>query len=299
MFGFDHRRLDWDTDGKDWPNRDASHFLDCDGMRWHVQMMGAEDAPAILLLHGTGAATHSFRDLMPHLARDYRVIAPDLPGHGFTATPDADSGLSLWGMAHRLAALLEMLSVAPVLVAGHSAGAAIPIHMALSDQIAPRHIIGLNAALEPFSESPVFSSMAKLMFLNPFVPKMLSARARIGDVTGVLLTSTGSEIDAVGRRCYDALLQSSAHVAGALGMMANWDLAPVTTRLRRLEVPLTLVVAEDDSTVSAGVSRRAAAKAPNGTIVSFAEGGHLLHEVKPGDIAAIIRDCDTKAGKQG
>ncbi len=45
---------------------------------------GPKDAPAVLLLHGFGASSHMFRDLIPQLAGDYRVIAPDLPGFGLT-----------------------------------------------------------------------------------------------------------------------------------------------------------------------------------------------------------------------
>jgi pimeloyl-ACP methyl ester carboxylesterase len=45
---------------------------------------GPRDAPAVLLLHGFGASSHMFRDLIPQLAGGYRVIAPDLPGFGLT-----------------------------------------------------------------------------------------------------------------------------------------------------------------------------------------------------------------------
>ncbi|WP_313169997.1 alpha/beta fold hydrolase [Massilia oculi] len=45
---------------------------------------GPKDAPAVLLLHGFGASSHMFRDLIPQLASGYRVIAPDLPGFGLT-----------------------------------------------------------------------------------------------------------------------------------------------------------------------------------------------------------------------
>jgi len=47
------------------------------------------DAPAILLLHGFGASSHMFRDLIPALAKHYRVVAPDLPGFGMTRTDPA------------------------------------------------------------------------------------------------------------------------------------------------------------------------------------------------------------------
>ena len=49
---------------------------------------GAKDAPVLLLLHGFPSSSHMFRDLIPALADDYRVIAPDLPGFGFSHSPD-------------------------------------------------------------------------------------------------------------------------------------------------------------------------------------------------------------------
>ena len=49
---------------------------------------GAKDAPALLLLHGFPSSSHMFRDLIPALADDYRVVAPDLPGFGFSDAPE-------------------------------------------------------------------------------------------------------------------------------------------------------------------------------------------------------------------
>jgi magnesium chelatase accessory protein len=90
------------------------------------------DAPPrdILLLHGTGASAHSWRDVAPALARHHRVIVPDLPGHAFTQRPPA-AGLSLPGMAAALGALLQTLEATPAVIVGHSAGAAIAARMAL------------------------------------------------------------------------------------------------------------------------------------------------------------------------
>ena len=52
---------------------------------------GPADAPVVLLLHGFPSASHMFRDLIPKLAGDYRVIAPDLPGFGQSAQPARDA----------------------------------------------------------------------------------------------------------------------------------------------------------------------------------------------------------------
>lgn len=52
---------------------------------------GSPDAPVLLLLHGFPTSSHMFRDLIPHLADRYRVIAPDLPGFGQTKAPGRDA----------------------------------------------------------------------------------------------------------------------------------------------------------------------------------------------------------------
>jgi len=63
--------------------------IDIDGTDVFYREAGPADAPAVLLLHGFGASSHMFRDLIPALATSYRVIAPDLPGFGMTRTdPD-------------------------------------------------------------------------------------------------------------------------------------------------------------------------------------------------------------------
>ncbi len=57
---------------------------DIQGVNVFYREAGPADAPAVLLLHGFGASSHMFRDLIPVLAQRYRVIAPDLPGFGQT-----------------------------------------------------------------------------------------------------------------------------------------------------------------------------------------------------------------------
>ena len=63
---------------------------DVDGLNVFYREAGPADAPTVLLLHGFPSAGHMFRDLIPHLAEHYRVIAPDLPGFGQSAMPDRE-----------------------------------------------------------------------------------------------------------------------------------------------------------------------------------------------------------------
>lgn len=60
------------------------HRITADGVRVFYRAAGPVDAPVVLLLHGFPTSSHMFRELIPRLATRYRVIAPDLPGFGFT-----------------------------------------------------------------------------------------------------------------------------------------------------------------------------------------------------------------------
>jgi pimeloyl-ACP methyl ester carboxylesterase len=65
------------------------HHVEADGVRVFYREAGDSQAPVVLLLHGFPASSFQFRELMPRLADRYRVIAPDLPGFGFTEVPAA------------------------------------------------------------------------------------------------------------------------------------------------------------------------------------------------------------------
>jgi pimeloyl-ACP methyl ester carboxylesterase/uncharacterized protein (DUF302 family) len=69
--------------------KSSVHRVQADGITVFYREAGPADAPVILLLHGFPASSFQFRDLMPRLADRYRVIAPDLPGFGFTVVPEA------------------------------------------------------------------------------------------------------------------------------------------------------------------------------------------------------------------
>ena len=279
-------KLSWRVDGADWPNRDASRFIDAAGYRWHVQVMGS--GPVALLAHGTGAATHSWRALMPLLARHFTVVAPDLPGHGFTDSPPAGR-LSLPGMARDLAALCTKLDVKPQLAIGHSAGAAILARMSLDRSIGPKLIVSFNGAFLPFGgvAALVLSPLAKAMTFNPFVPRMFAWRGSDPAAVHRLIAGTGSAIDAEGERFYGRLVSSPAHVAAALQMMANWDLRPLVRDLPRLQSALLLVAASNDRAIPPDVARRVRGLSPKARLEIVPGYGHLMHEEAP-ELAATI-----------
>ena len=285
-------RLSWPRDSQGWPHRDAGRLVQCAGQQWFVQQMG-QGLP-LLLIHGTGASTHSWRGLLPLLARDFSVLAVDLPGHGFSSMPPA-SRLSMPAMARAIGELLAQLKVRPALLVGHSAGAAIAIRMALDGQAAPRAIVSFNGALLPLAglAGQFFLPMARLMAAAPFVPGVLAWRAADKRVLQRLIDGTGSTLDADGMALYARLVGNPGHVQGALGMMANWDLAALQRDLPKLQVPVHLVAASNDRAVPPAQARRALAllrSAPASTLAEWSGLGHLAHEEQPQRAAGFVHE---------
>jgi magnesium chelatase accessory protein len=279
--------LSWERDGRDWPNRAASRFVRTAGLLWHVQQFGR--GPVLLLLHGTGTSTHSWRALAPLLAAHFTMVAPDMPGHGFTETPQSE-GFSLRGMAKELGELLGMLALDPVMAVGHSAGAAVMIRMTIDGTVRPRALVSLNGALLPFAgiASQFLSPLAKLMVLNPFVPRLFARHASDRPAVERLIRNTGSTIDQAGIELYRRLVSSPRHVAAALAMMANWDLGPLARDLSKLTTPLLLVAGSADRAVSTDEAFKVRERVPSAKVELVRGLGHLAHEERPEQIADII-----------
>ena len=273
--------------GRDWPNRSASRSVRAAGLNWHVQVAGT--GPVLLLVHGTGAATHSWRDLLLPLAKHFTVVAPDLPGHGWTDAPAA-ARLSLPGMAKALQGLLIALNMRPAVAAGHSAGAAVLARMALDGAIQPRAMVSLNGAFVPLQGVPgqIFSPLARLLVGLPGLPQVFAWRARDPAMVAQLLAGTGSALDAEGVRLYGQVVRRPAHAASALGMMAHWNLRPLLADLPRLRTPLLLVAGAGDRSVPSAQSAQVRDLVPGSALKILPGLGHLAQEERPAEVAALI-----------
>lgn len=288
-----HETPSWVDLGEVWPNRSASHFVEAGGQRWHVQRLGS--GPPLLLIHGTGAATHTWRDLAPRLATRFTVIAPDLPGHGFTTAPRTDL-LTLDGIAAELALLLKVLNVRPVIGVGHAAGMAVLLRLALDVDSKFSALVGINASLKPPRRqmwtllAPAARVGSRSMFVDGLGTKLAS-----GSLEESLLRSTGSAISVAQSNIYGALMRSRRHMGAINTLFANWDAVALQHDLRKLATPVTLAVALNDPWVPPRTADRLASHFPNARIVEIGDCGHLAHEEKPGMVETIVVESAQRA----
>ena len=162
--------------------------------------------------------------------------------------------------------------------------------MALDGLIAPRGVVSLAGALRPYGGDAArwLSPVAKLLFLNPFTPRLFAWRAGDPDSVARLIRNTGSTIDPAGVGNYRTLVNNPDHVAAALGMMANWDLQPLARDLPKLAVPLLLIAGRNDRTVKAEDNFVTRDLVPGARVEVLPNLGHLAHEEAPEVVAGLI-----------
>jgi magnesium chelatase accessory protein len=85
-------------------------------------------------------------------------------------------------------------------------------------------------------------------------------------------------------------------VAGAFGMMANWDLRPLERDLPGLRTPLVLVAGRNDRTIAPAEARRVRALLPAADLVYLRGLGHLAHEERPEEVAEMVARLARAAG---
>jgi magnesium chelatase accessory protein len=283
--------LQWGREGRLWPHRERSEFIEQGRATWHVQRFGESGSPRILLLHGTGGSVHSWRGLAPLLAKDFELLAPDLPRHAFT-TGHAPEETSLVGMARAIRELLALTGFEPDMLVGHSAGAALALQGAL-DHGFKGPIVGLNSALRPFPgpAAEIFPAIAKVLFVNPFVPRIFSKMASFGgEAERFIYRSTHSRLDKIGLDCYSALVKNPRHTKGALSMMANWDLPTLRTRMHELTNPILMVHSDNDGAIPLDWAEEAHGWLPTSRLEVLEGLGHLAHEEDPELAAKWIVD---------
>ncbi len=115
------------------------HYVEVQGRQVFYRAAGTQDRPCVLLLHGFPSSSHSFRDVLSPLAEVSRVIAPDLPGFGFSDAPGIDE-YTFTKLADIIEAFLDQLGVDKFFVYLHDFGAPVGYHLATRH---PERILGL------------------------------------------------------------------------------------------------------------------------------------------------------------
>lgn len=282
------------------PTRARARETSAYGVHTGYLEAGDPDNPPVVLLHGLGANNTSMLPVLAALAHDHRVLCPDMPGFGSSATP---SWQYTPEMLHRwLRAFLDAVDARGGAVIGHSLGGRVGLELALRDPDAVSGLVLLCPAMA-FRRRRRLAALARVFPVDlarlPLVvpPALLHTAARAG------LRALFADPESVPRHWYRAAADewelSLRHAArrralgsallglyldepfGATGL---WD------RIAALQPPTLFLWGDADSLVPAAFARHVTDVVPTATTAILPNCGHVPQFEQPATTLRLIRE---------
>lgn len=274
------------------------HKVEADGVQVFYRSAGDPDSPVILLLHGFPASSFMFRNLIPRLADEYRVIAPDIPGFGFTETPpERNYVYSFDSLANTIQAFTKALNLNrfAIYVFDYGAPTGFRLAMAKPDQIVAIVSQNGNAYEEGLSEGwnpiqkywnePTAQNRAALTdFLAPQATKWQYTHG-VSDPDSVAPESYTLDAALLGRPG-----NKDIQLDLFLDYASNVKLYPrFQDYFRKSKVPLLAIWGKNDPFFIPAGAEAYRKDLPNAK-VQFLDTGHFALETHVEEIAAAIKD---------
>lgn len=216
------------------------------------------DGPPLILLHGPGEFAATWTRVIPGLANDHRVIAPDLPGHG--ASVEFDGALDAPRMLTWLGELIEQTCSSPPVVVGHLLGGALAARFAAAAGTLSGLVLVDSYGLARFRPAPRFA-----LGLVRFVARP-SPRSQRGLMRVCMADHDGLR-DAMGDRLATLEAYALQGARSAAGKAALRSLMPAlalpaieATQLEQIAVPTTLIWGREDLQVRLSVAQAASTR---------------------------------------
>lgn len=267
-------------------------YLDVNGDRIAYRDEGAGET--LLLVHGMAGSSWTWRELIPRLAQDHRVIAPDLLGHGQSDKPHGD--YSLGGYALWLRDFMAALDVPRATVIGQSLGGGVAMQLAHRHrQRCERLILIGGTGLEPELSLPLrlLSAPGAELVLPVVAPAPVRDVAKI---FGSVLSSTGRHPSGAELwNTYAALSDGASRAAFLRSARSVVDYrGQAVQAMSRMHIaaqlPVQLIWGERDRVVPVSHGRIAHEALPGSRLTVLAGAGHFPHVQTPDAVAGVVRD---------
>ncbi|GAB2466099.1 alpha/beta fold hydrolase [Jatrophihabitans fulvus] len=252
------------------------------------------EGPPLLLIHGIGDSSATWRTVLPALARHHLVIAPDLLGHGASDKPRADYSVAAY--ANGMRDLLGVLGVDEVTLVGHSLGGGVAMQFAYQFPEKTQRMVlvasgGAGRGVSPLLRAATLPGAQGLLAALRLPGSRVAATALIA-LLGRL--DAGLALDAADlRRVVEALPDATARAAfiRTLRAVVDWR-GQVVTMLDRCylvrALPTLLMWGSRDSVLPIGHAHQAHAAMPGSRLEIFEGAGHFPFRTDPNRFVAVL-----------
>jgi pimeloyl-ACP methyl ester carboxylesterase len=260
------------------PNSAYSHFAIIDGVRLHYQEKGT--GTPLILIHGFTSSTYSWKDVFEPLAKNYRVIAVDLKGFGFSGKPDGD--YTRRAQAILVAHLLDYLKIDKAWLVGNSMGGEVSLNFALQN---PQRVAGLILIDSAGVSVPGSNSLAPGYARVPVVGPVLIALALTSDrlVRQGLEKSFYDDAKVTDERvaAYYRPLKTRGGQLAALRARTQAGQFPIEQDLNKISVPALIIWGADDALIPIEAGRKMNSLIKGSKLVIVERCGHVPQEELP------------------
>jgi len=261
------------------PHAEASRFAEVGGVRVHYQEKGS--GPALVLLHGNNSSAYTWKDVLDPLAAEFRVVAVDMKGFGFTAKP-AGGDYRAEAQAALVVGLMDALKIDGAVLVGSSLGGGVALAAAVDH---PARVRGLVLVDSAAFTNPRGASLAPSYLNWPYFGAAATALALTSDrlVRHGLRNSFYDQSKVTEERvaAYYLPLTTRAGQRAARLVRRHRQMARVETLLGRVTQPALLVWGAQDGVIKLEEGRRLRASLPDARLVVFESCGHLPQEEMP------------------
>jgi pimeloyl-ACP methyl ester carboxylesterase len=252
-------------------------IVDVDGVRVHYVERGV--GPAVVLVHGFGGHTYSFRYLLADFSRDHRAIAVDLKGFGYSERPEK-SDYSLAAQARLVVGLMDVLGIKRALVVGHSMGGEVAMRVAAGW---PDRVEGLVLAAsvsgDRFPTLPVTPLIKPFLWLFTRLFGRWLFRRQFYDRRN----ATKEALEAYRR---PLRIKGTGHAVYQLLRDARRERA---VEFARITAPVLILWASAERLLPRWTLRRLRSRFPRAEVVTIERAGHLLLEEQAEACIAAVR----------
>ncbi len=254
-------------------------------LRLCVDDVGA--GPVVLLAHGMWCDAGMFAELAAELARDHRVLVPDLRGHGRSDVPGAPWTIA--DLADDLFAILQQLSIPKFMLAGFSMGgmAAADFALRYGARLTGLALIGTSAAAEEFVRAAEIKALAKLIELaGP--PKFLAHEASRSTFSAQFRKSRPAEVTR-----WESVVRAMRGPALVQALRAVGGRPSLLEQLGEVETQTLIISGAEDKVLRPRWSLAMHRRLPHSRLVSYQGVGHAVPTERPLEVAALLRGLES------
>lgn len=297
------RDVEWLEYAGSFAHSEYARVAEIDGVRVHYQEAGSPTAPVIMLIHGFTAFSLVWSEVfLPIAEAGFRVVVPDLLGHGFTDKP-RDGEYTIESQARMIVHLMDHLGIEKATLVGNSYGGAIAAVCALDHQSRVERLVLVGAVINDEPKNSFMLRLASAPLIGDVVTPLLMdsrliVRRRLKKIYSRFAYMLFDE-NRIQARHLPMKAASTQHAI--LRTLRCWKADRIEREARGITQPTLILWGENDTDTPLKFGKRLNNLVPDSRMIVFHQCGHLPQEEYPHEFTKLVTDfcIGARASEQG